>query len=720
MFLFISVLFIPPDACAAANPKKRVLVLNSYNKGLSWTDGIVRGVESEFQQEAGKIEISFEYMDTKRSASEKYFKLLYGTYRIKYEKERFDVIIACDNDAFNFVSKYRKTLFPGVPVVFCGINNFTNSMVWDPAQVTGVVEETDIRSTLEVALKLFPKTRQIVVIDDKTTTGVAVKQELLNIAPQFMDRVKFEFLEDFDVTELKQQVRAIQPNSIILLLVVNRDRTGNFFAYEESLAFIYNETRYPIFSIWDFYLGGGIVGGMLTSGYSQGKTAAGLALRIVKGESVSNVPVVRKSPNRFMFDYYELQRFGIRSNQLPQESVLINQPDTFYGRYKAVILWIIGIISFLSVVIFILLANISERKKVEKALRESEEKYRDLYDNAPDMYHSVDIDGIIIDCNETEAVRLGYKKEELIGRPITDFWTETSRKLYEKDFSALTRGEKEQVIEREFVCRDGSAFFASLHVYANFDEKGNFIKTKTIARDITESKNLENKLKHSREELRNLYAHVQSVREEERRFIASEIHDELGQELTTLKLDLSWLKTKLVKENNQLAEKIPSMKELVDRTIESVQRISSELRPGVLDHLGLPDAIEWLAGEVCSRKGLNCNITIDPEDIVLDQDLSIAIFRIFQEALTNIVRHAEAAKVEITLTRRIFDLMLTVKDNGIGIPDDKLKNRKSFGLIGIRERARYFGGVAKITGCPGGGTNVEVIIPLANQEAKNV
>ncbi len=696
--------------------KKRVLVLNSYHKGLSWTDNIVKGVESVLKSDDMNLDIRFEFMDTKRNNSDRYFEMLYEIYRAKYEKTHFDVIIACDNDALNFVTKHRNDLFRNTPVVFCGINDFQDSMVWDPSMVTGVVEETDIRSTLDIALTLFPNSRHIYVIDDKTTTGVAMKNEVLQVMPYFKDRVAFFFLEDFDIAELRQQVRNIPSDSIILLILVNRDKTGNFFTYEESLSFIYSEAKVPIFSVWDFYLGGGMTGGMLTSGYSQGKAAAEIAIRIMNGVKVADIPVVRKSPNRFMFDYSQLKRFGISMSGLPKESTVINVPDSFYSKHRTFILAIVVTIFGLSSVIFVLLANISQRRKVELALRESEEKYRDLYDNAPDMYHSLNGDGIIIACNETEARMLGYRKEEIIGRPVTDFWTEDSKRLHEQAFPIIKTERREIEIEREFIKRNGETFIASLHVFSEYDKFNRFVQTKTIARDVTASKRLENELKNSREELRSLSAHLLSVIEEERRCIASEIHDELGQVLTTLKLDLSWLKSRLAKDDSPLAAKIQPMSDLVDRTIDSVQRISSELRPGVLDHLGLPDAVEWLASEVCGRKGLQYDIIIEPEDMELDQNMAIAIFRIFQETITNIVRHANATMVEVNLKRGESKLALEVRDNGIGIPAEKLSDRQSYGLIGIRERARYLGGEAVIEGQKTG-TSVCVTIPL-NREGR--
>jgi PAS domain S-box-containing protein len=437
-----------------------------------------------------------------------------------------------------------------------------------------------------------------------------------------------------------------------------------------------------------------------------------MALRILRGEDVSTIPVIKKSPNLYMFDYRELARFGVSSSGLPPQSTVINKPDTFYTRYKNIILAGSAIIFVLSLIIIVLLVNISLRKRYEKALKESEEKYRDLYDRAPDMYHSINEKGIIIDCNETEAKMLGYRKKEIIGRPIADFLTEESRKTYEKEFSTLKDHRELFGLEREFVRKDGTTFPAALNVFIERDETGELIRTKTIGRDMTERKRVEMELRRSREELRSLSAHIQSAREEERGNIAREIHDELGQILSKLKLDLSWLKKKMLPDQMPLAEKTDKMTELVDATIRTVQRISSELRPGVLDYLGLPAAIEWQAKEFIEQTGIGCTISIAPELAVEDEDISIAVFRIFQETLTNIIRHAKASRADVDLKQEDGILTLEIRDNGAGIAREDISDPASFGIMSMRERARHLGGAVIITGEPGKGTTVLVRIPL--------
>jgi len=229
---------------------------------------------------------------------------------------------------------------------------------------------------------------------------------------------------------------------------------------------------------------------------------------------------------------------------------------------------------------------------------------------------------------------------------------------------------------------------------------------------ITEHKRAEEELRSSREQLRNLSAHLQSVREEERTLIAREIHDELGQALTALKMDLSWLGNRLPKDEKSLLEKAKSMSELIDMTIQTVKRISAELRPGLLDDLGLAVAIEWQAEEFQNRTGIKCEITLAPKDIILDQDRSTAIFRIFQETLTNVARHANATRVKVSLKEDKGKLVLKVRDNGIGITQEQISAPKSFGLIGMQERAHFWGGKVKISGIRNKGTTVTVSIPL--------
>jgi signal transduction histidine kinase len=226
----------------------------------------------------------------------------------------------------------------------------------------------------------------------------------------------------------------------------------------------------------------------------------------------------------------------------------------------------------------------------------------------------------------------------------------------------------------------------------------------------------EEKLRNSHEQLRALNTYLQQVREEERTRIAREVHDELGQALTGLKLDLIWLAGKLPKHARPLLRKIKAMSGQIDSTVQIIRRVATELRPGILDNLGLIAAIEWQATEFQDRTGIICDLKIEVEETMLDPELTTACFRIFQETLTNIIRHAKATRVDVNLSHdRVGDddtLVLTVRDNGRGIAEKEIVNAMSIGLIGMRERAAQVGGDVLFFGLPGQGTTVTMRLPL--------
>ncbi|MSS73131.1 MAG: sensor histidine kinase [Candidatus Latescibacteria bacterium] len=240
--------------------------------------------------------------------------------------------------------------------------------------------------------------------------------------------------------------------------------------------------------------------------------------------------------------------------------------------------------------------------------------------------------------------------------------------------------------------------------------------TLSTVSEVIERKRAEEELRCSRGQLRDLSASLQSAREEERTRIAREVHDELGQVLTVLKMDLTWMGNRLTGDQASLKERARSMTTLIDATIQTVRRISTELRPGVLDDLGLPAAVEWQAQEFQSRTGIWCGLTIRPEEIPLDRARATAVFRIFQEILTNVVRHADATRADILLREKEGCVTLEVTDDGKGITQDQILSSKSLGLIGMRERALAWNGEVEIHGEAGRGTRVTVRIPAERQQ----
>lgn len=235
---------------------------------------------------------------------------------------------------------------------------------------------------------------------------------------------------------------------------------------------------------------------------------------------------------------------------------------------------------------------------------------------------------------------------------------------------------------------------------------------KKLRREVKERRKIEKELEHSREELRYLSEHLQRAREEERLSIAREVHDELGQLLSVMKIDASFLEKNAPKRASHIKKQIESFQSQIDGAIQSVRDICSRLRPSVLMHFGLPAAIEWYLEDLQKRTGINCVSQIDMNVAVEDTELSLVLFRILQESMTNIIRHADATKVKVILIIKDNNIVLKIMDNGRGITTDQMMKPQSFGIIGIRERVRFWGGTSTFEGIPGDGTIVTIAIPF--------
>lgn len=229
-----------------------------------------------------------------------------------------------------------------------------------------------------------------------------------------------------------------------------------------------------------------------------------------------------------------------------------------------------------------------------------------------------------------------------------------------------------------------------------------------------ERKRAEDELRKSLEQLQALSSYLQEVREEERTRISREVHDGLGQALTGLKLDLSWLSMKLVRAQLPVQEKVKAMVGHLDDTIQAVRRIATELRPGILDSFGLSAALEWQANDFATRSGLSCSVDISASDPSPDpeQEYSTVFFRIFQETLTNVIRHAQATHIDVRLCEEDGELVMSVQDNGRGIAPQEIAKAGSNGLVGMRERAKLIHGHLTLEGAPGAGTKVTLRAPL--------
>jgi PAS domain S-box-containing protein len=397
--------------------------------------------------------------------------------------------------------------------------------------------------------------------------------------------------------------------------------------------------------------------------------------------------------------------------------------SNFYTDHLVVILMGFVAIALLTIIILLFAFNIIQKRRsvvarlaLEETLRRSEENFRRSLDESPLGVRIVTEEGetiyanrAILDIGDFDSI------EELNSTPLRKRYTPESYAEFQIRREKRRRGDPApSEYEISIVRKDGK--IRRLHVFRKEIVWNGEKQFQAIYQDITERKRVEEALQASREQMRDLAGRLQEVREEERTQIAREIHDELGGALTGLKIDFSLLTRAALKIENEtvrtsLLAGMDSMIKSIDATIHTMRRIAMELRPGVLDDLGLVAALEWQLKDFEKRTGIRCEFFPPVEEISLDADLSTALFRIFQEALTNVVRHSGATEVRVRLRADADSPTLEVENNGKGIEKEKILSSKSLGLLGMRERAQMLGGRITVTGTPGIGTKVTVEIP---------
>ncbi len=361
----------------------------------------------------------------------------------------------------------------------------------------------------------------------------------------------------------------------------------------------------------------------------------------------------------------------------------------------------------------IALNKYSKTKKIDEALSESERRYRQLIETMNEGVVVLDENGIISYVNDKFLEMNGYTQDEVIGHSQVEFLEKESFEKYKKQVSGKKKRDH-HTFELVWKGKDGQKVSTIVSQELIYGDKGDLKGGLYVLTDVTERHQVEKELIRSQWELRRLSQHLQDVREREGKRIALEIHDELGQVLTALKIDISYLSKKFLKnskDKRQFIEKTRSMSELIDKTIKKVQKISAELRPGLLDDLGLIPAIEWYAQEFQDRTKIEYKDNLDCDGVDLDADCATAIFRIFQEALTNVARHSGASKVKVSLKKIDGQLELEISDNGKGILEKDVFSPNSLGFMGMRERIRPFGGELKLHSPENGGTILSVTIP---------
>lgn len=373
LIIILSILLHIPQSTEANIIRKKILILHSYHQGLKWTDNINIGLQEIFNPLDYKIDLSYEYLNTKKEALKESTNNIHDFFKTKHKNKTYDLIISVDNNALKFIKKHKKEFFSDTPIVFCGINHFTQEMIDGFDIITGVSEKVDFKSTFKIIEDALPKIKNLVIInDDKTTTSKLNLEIIKKLEKQNISRLNFIYYDDIEMPILQEQIANLNKDTAVLLLTFNKDKLGNYYSYQDNYNFIISSCKVPLFISWEFSLKSGVVGGKLISGKKMGMRTAEMAIDILNGKK--HIPIENSGFERIVFDYKALQKHNISVHNLPKGSIFINKPANIYQDNKKWIQTILFVLSISISIILILLQSINKRKQAEKALIEEQNK----------------------------------------------------------------------------------------------------------------------------------------------------------------------------------------------------------------------------------------------------------------------------------------------------------------------------------------------------------
>ena len=497
---FITIIFLLISGeCLAFKEKKNVLYINSYHPGYQWSDEILKGIRTVLNESKYKIDLQIEYMDTKKYLYEPVNQSLFTLYKEKFVNEDFDVIIVSDNHGFNFVIEHRQELFPGIPLVFCGMNNYESADI-SSGNLTGIVENFDLINTLNVARTLHPDKTKMVVVGDQSITGRSIEQQVYTMLEEYDAPLEVEFWFKLSLDETKHKVERLPDDTFLFFSPWYQTVKGKFYTAEEVMEDIYSHSSVPIYTTWEFLLGHGAVGGSLLSGLHHGEMAAEMALRILGGEKADSIPVIVEPIGTYKFDYEVMKKLGIDQSLLPKNSIIINSPKAFYEMPKEVFWTIMISFVLLVIVLIILVFTMIERRRVQRKVLEQLSFQETLMDTIPQLVSWKDPKGMYLGANQTFSEFFGIETPKgMISKKTQDVIVDNDYVQWsvEADRDVVEKQKEYRKQRKKIIDYNGNTGWLEVNKVPLRDQGGRIIGILTTAENVTKEQNLEKQLLQS-------------------------------------------------------------------------------------------------------------------------------------------------------------------------------------------------------------------------------
>lgn len=504
--LLLSIIFTCLVTTAYSAIPERVLLISSYHPAFPTFFDQAKGIRDVFIPLS--IELDIEFLDSKRFPFEKTAPALFSLLKEKMpELPPYQAIMAADDNALKFVLQYQHELFREIPIVFFGINDLDFALEQNENPlVTGVVEAVSMTDTIELIHTLQPQVTEIKAIVDSTISGQSDLKTFNQSAKNFPDLTCSTIsLADLSWDSFRDNLKNLQPNEALLLLSAYRDKNSVPLSFTESLELISRNTTVPIFHLWYHGLGKGIFGGKVISQYEQGRSAAKIVVNIIGGTPTSQIPVNIESPNRYIFDYTQLKRYDIDFDLLPNDSTLLNQPPSLIRDHKEISLLISSIFLILIIALLFSIYALFLKKRTERQLKASEDKYRTLIEGTNDAVISIDQNRIIRSWNTGATVMFGYQAEEITGSHISRLIP--MDRLDENNTIIDTVFSQGNMLgfETENLTKEGKRISIELTLNQQINQNGEVYGISAFIRNTTERREAEQALRESEEKFSSAF-----------------------------------------------------------------------------------------------------------------------------------------------------------------------------------------------------------------------
>ncbi|MEJ2037352.1 MAG: ABC transporter substrate binding protein [Desulfosarcinaceae bacterium] len=512
--IMASLLWLPGavHAKATGTEKYNVLFLNSYQYGYRWSDDILNGVKAVIDESGLNVDLNIEYMDTKVRYDKEVKMHLFALYAHKYRNVVFDAVIVADNNGFDFYLQFHDKLFPNVPTIFCGVNDFSPQSIAGLKHISGVIETFDIKTNLELAQKFHPDRKKFVVIEDDSTTAKAIKSEMLKALNKMSPVPQFQYLQARALDQLVRDCKAMADDAVFYIIPFYTDDPKGRNSANEIVQTLYKETQAPFYSNWEFLLGSGIVGGKVIDGYAHGKAAGQMVVRVLEGENVADIPIVKPNDEPIVFDNILLEKFHINRDELPPGSTLINRTAYFFEVGRPLFWFLVGGVILGSATLIFLMFNISQRQVAENKLKDQLAFVRQLMNAVPIPIYFRNEAGKFTGVNSSFETWFSVEREKILAGESLDGNGLGPAQLVDEVDNELLGNIGIRTYEKCIQLDDRNKRDVILHKATYTNTKKQIVGIVGAIYDITQRKTTENKLRESRQMLQlvldNIPQHV--------------------------------------------------------------------------------------------------------------------------------------------------------------------------------------------------------------------